>query len=101
MPQIWKFIAKDEDKKAVELVVSQQVFGRPYLAPPGTPAEQVKILRDAFRGDHEGQGIPRRRGKGARSTSTRSDGAKVQEVVKKLYATPAATIERAKEIIKN
>jgi len=32
----------------VELIVSQQVFGRPYVAPPGVPAEQVKMLRDAF-----------------------------------------------------
>ena len=48
VPPVWQFIKNDEDKKAVELIVSQQVFGRPFVAPPGTPAEAVKILRDAF-----------------------------------------------------
>ncbi len=65
VPPIWQFIKKEEDKKPVELVLSQQVFGRPYIAPPGTPAERVKILRDAFHCDNEGQGLPRRGGKGA------------------------------------
>src|ERR1700716_2855997 len=48
VPQIWKFIKSEGDKKAVELIISQQVFGRPYLAPPGVAAEPIKILRDAF-----------------------------------------------------
>jgi hypothetical protein len=29
VPSIWKFIAKESDKAPVELIVSQQVFGRP------------------------------------------------------------------------
>ena len=30
------------------MVGFQQAFGKSYMAPPGVPAEQVKILRDAF-----------------------------------------------------
>src|SRR5215216_5805127 len=48
VPPVWQFIKNDDDKKALELIVSQQVFGRPFVAPPGTPPEAVKILRDAF-----------------------------------------------------
>src|SRR3979490_134908 len=48
VPQIWKFIRSEDDKKAVELILAEQVFGRPYLAPPGVAAEPLKILRDAF-----------------------------------------------------
>src|SRR5882762_8832014 len=36
VPQIWKYIAKDDDRKVAELVISQQVFQRSYIAPPGT-----------------------------------------------------------------
>jgi tripartite-type tricarboxylate transporter receptor subunit TctC len=48
VPVVWPFIKREDDRKAVELVVSQQVFARPYVAPPGTPAERVAMLRAAF-----------------------------------------------------
>ena len=100
VPQIWQFIKREEDKKAVELVISQQVFGRPYVAPPGTPAEAVKILRDAF--------IAVLRDKEFLADAEKVkidvnplDGAKVQEVVDKVYASPPAVVERAKELIRD
>ena len=41
--------AKDEDKRRVlELFVLRQKYGRPFLAPPGTPAPVVAAYRDAF-----------------------------------------------------
>ena len=36
-PPIWNFIKSDDDRKAVELITSQQVFHRSYIAPPGMP----------------------------------------------------------------
>jgi tripartite-type tricarboxylate transporter receptor subunit TctC len=100
VPPIWKFIANEDDRKAVELVVSQQVFGRPYMAPPGTPPEQVKTLRDAFDAVMQDKEFLED-AKKARIDVTPSPGTKVQEVVTKLYATPPATIERAKDLIKD
>ena len=48
VPQIWKYLGGEDDRRAVELIVGQQVFGRPYLAPPGVAAEPLRILRAAF-----------------------------------------------------
>ena len=48
VPQIWPYIKNELDRKAVELVLSQQLFGRSYVLPPGAPAEPVAILRKAF-----------------------------------------------------
>src|ERR1700758_477830 len=48
VPDIWKYVEGDDNRKVVELVVSQQVFQRSYIAPPGTPADQVNTLRAAF-----------------------------------------------------
>ncbi|MEX0841131.1 MAG: tripartite tricarboxylate transporter substrate-binding protein [Xanthobacteraceae bacterium] len=98
VPDVWKFVAKEDDKKAVELVVSQQVFGRPYIAPPGTPAAQVKILRDGFEAtlkDKELLADAER----AKIDINLLPGAKVQEVVAKVYASPPAVVARAKELI--
>jgi tripartite-type tricarboxylate transporter receptor subunit TctC len=99
VPQVWDSIAKDEDKKAVELVISQQVFGRPYIAPPDTPAEQVKILREAFAATLKDQEFLADAAK-AKIDINPLDGAKVQDVVDKVYASPAAVVARAKELIR-
>jgi hypothetical protein len=38
----------DEDRKLVPMVLAATDFGRPIVAPPGIPAERLKILREAF-----------------------------------------------------
>jgi predicted outer membrane repeat protein len=36
------------DRKVLELIVLPQEFGRPFLAPPGVPADRMAIYRKAF-----------------------------------------------------
>ena len=89
----------EEDKRAVELILAQQVFGRPYLAPPGFAAEPLKILRAAFVAtmqDAEFLADAER----TRIDVVPSSGERVQQLVEQLYATPKATVERAKDLIK-
>jgi tripartite-type tricarboxylate transporter receptor subunit TctC len=99
VPTMWEFIKNEDDKKAAELVVSQQVFGRPIIAPPGTAPDAVKILREGlskvladkdFLADAEK----------AKIDINPLDGAKVQEVVEKVYGSPPAVVARAKELIR-
>lgn len=99
VPPMWKFVAKDDDKKAAELVVSQQVFGRPYIAPPGTPDAQVKILRDAFEAVLKDKEFLADAEK-AKIDVNPLNGAKVQDVVQKVYASSPAVVARAKELIR-
>ena len=99
VPQIWKFIVNEDDKKAAALIIGQQVFGRPYLASPGVAAEPLKILRAAFAATMQDKEFL------ADAERTRIDvvpttGEKVQQLVEQLYATPKTTVERAKELIK-
>ncbi len=98
VPPIWNFIKSEEDKKAVEMVFSQQIFGRPYLAPPGASPAQVKILRDAFMATAKDPEFLADAEK-SRLDVTASSGERVQAVVEKLYATSKETIRRAKDII--
>ena len=37
-----------EARQIIELAYTQQAFGRPYILPPGTPADRVAALRKAF-----------------------------------------------------
>ena len=98
VPSIWKYV-KDEDRKVAELVISQQVFQRSYIAPPGTPAEQVNILRKAFDDTVKDPQFLADAEK-MKISITPLSGATVQELVEKLYATPKDIVERAKNVIK-
>jgi tripartite-type tricarboxylate transporter receptor subunit TctC len=99
VPTFATFIKDPEVAKAVKVVVSQQTFGRPYVAPPGTPPELVKILRDAFIATLKDPAFLED-AKKARIDITASSGEKVQSVVEDVYASPPDVIARAKALIK-
>jgi tripartite-type tricarboxylate transporter receptor subunit TctC len=98
-PEIWKYVSGDDNRKIVELVVSQQVFQRSYVAPPGTPAEQIATLRGAFDATVADQQFLAD-AETVRIAISPLSGAKVQDLVQKLFATPKTIVERAKQVIK-
>jgi hypothetical protein len=99
VPTIWSFIKDDNNRRVAELVVSQQVFQRSYVVPPGTPAEQVKILRTAFDATVKDPQFLADAAK-MRISITPLSGGEVQELVAKLYATPRDFVDRARAAIK-
>src|SRR5437588_3381876 len=48
VPLIMDFARNDEEKQIFKLVFARQPMGRPFLAPPGIPADRVAALRKAF-----------------------------------------------------
>jgi tripartite-type tricarboxylate transporter receptor subunit TctC len=99
IPPLWDYLKNEEDRKAVELIVSQQMFQRPFVLPPGVPAEQVATLRAAFDATMADRQFL------DDAEKTRIDinplsGAKVQERIEQIYAAPRAVIERARELLK-
>ena len=99
VPQIWQFIKNENDRKVAELVVSQQVFQRSYIVPPGTPADQVKILRAAFNATMKDPQFLADAEK-MKISITPLSGQHVQDLVAKLYATPKELVERARKVIR-
>ena len=98
IPSMWSFIA-DENRAVAELFVSQQVFGRPFLAPPGAPQAQMQILRAAFDAtfrDPEALEEARRMNLEINSRSGETVGA----LVKKVYASPKSVIEQMSRAIR-
>ena len=83
----------------VELVISQQVFQRSYIAPPGTPAEQIAILRSAFDATMSDKAFLEDAEK-LRIDISPLPGTKVQELVQKLYETPKGIVEQARQAIR-
>jgi tripartite-type tricarboxylate transporter receptor subunit TctC len=47
-PLLLEFAKTDDQKALLTLLASPHRIGRPYLAPPGLPADRLEILRKAF-----------------------------------------------------
>lgn len=98
VPSVFKYVSNEEDRKVVELIVSQQVFLRSYIAAPGLSAEQLATLRSAFDatvGDQEFL----KDAETLRIDISPLSGAKVQDLVTKLYAAPKEIVARARQAI--
>jgi tripartite-type tricarboxylate transporter receptor subunit TctC len=93
VPMIWDFVKNDDDRKVIELLVAQQVFGRPYVAPPGTPADKVKVLRDAFTATMKDPAYIADAKKLGLDIDA-GTGEEVQALVTKVYATPKPIVDR-------
>ena len=48
VPLAIDLLKDSDDRKVLELIVLPQEFGRPFLAPPGVPADRMAIYRKAF-----------------------------------------------------
>ena len=99
VPPLWNYIRNADDRTAVELIITQQLFQRPYIAPPGTPAEQVAILRAAFDATMRDPQFLEDAQK-TRIDINPQSGSRVQELVAKAYAAPKPVVDRAKELLK-
>ena len=98
MPRAGDFARSDDDRKVIELVFSQGIFGRPYVLPPGVPADRVAALRKAF--------VAALNDKNLRAEADKMQfdvdpmaGDELQKLVADLYATPPHLIERARQAL--
>jgi tripartite-type tricarboxylate transporter receptor subunit TctC len=98
VPGLWKYVKDDDTRAVLELIVSQQVFGRPFLVPPGTPDDRVAILRKAFDATMKDKAFLADAQKVGLEIEPAS-GQRVQDVVAKLYASPAAIVTRARKAL--
>jgi tripartite-type tricarboxylate transporter receptor subunit TctC len=95
VPLAISFAKTEEDRQVLQMVYSQNLFGRPYVLPEGVPAERVSALRKAFMATMADPALAAEAGKAGMELGEMG-GEEVQAMVAKLYALPASTIARAK-----
>jgi tripartite-type tricarboxylate transporter receptor subunit TctC len=83
----------------MELIVSQQAFSRPYFMAKEVPQDRVKLLRAAFDATMKDPQYLADADKMHIDISP-LPGAKVQDLVMKLYATPKEIVAHARAAIK-
>jgi tripartite-type tricarboxylate transporter receptor subunit TctC len=98
VPLITEFAKSDEQQQVFRLVFARQVMGRPFLAPPGVPADRVAALRAAFMDTMKDEAFLAE-AKKAQLEITPVSGEKVQALVEEVYKTPKAVAEKVAEAL--
>jgi tripartite-type tricarboxylate transporter receptor subunit TctC len=91
-------VTSAEDKLTMQAAFAPLALGRPFLIPPGVPAERVAALRAAFAAtmaDAEFLAEGERMGLGLNAPRT---GVQIQEVMERAYQSPPAVIERLRQL---
>lgn len=88
-----------DDLAAVRLILLQQEFGRPYVAPPDVPPERLAALRKAFDATMKDPDFIA----DARKTGVNIEplgGAGIEASLNSAYAAPAPVLDRARAILR-
>jgi hypothetical protein len=98
VPHIMTFVKDDTTRKVLELILSQTVFHRSFIAPPNTTPANLAVLRKAFDATMKDPQFL------ADAEKLRIDvaplsGERVQEVVRNLYASPPEVVDLARAAI--
>ena len=95
VPIVWDFVKNDVDRQVLELLTTQQVFGRPYVMPPGTPQARVDIVRAAFDKTMKDPAFLADAKKSKLDISPAS-GERIRTLLRKVYSAPADVVKRAR-----
>jgi tripartite-type tricarboxylate transporter receptor subunit TctC len=98
VPLVMDLAQTEEDRQILRLFLLRLVLGRPYLGPPGIPADRAEALRRAF-----DQMVLDRQflDEAARSRLeiSPSTGEEVQRLLLEAYATPRELVDRAHALV--
>jgi tripartite-type tricarboxylate transporter receptor subunit TctC len=96
VPLTISFAKTDEDRQVLRTIYSQNLFGRPYIVPPGVPADRVAALRKALAAALDDKALLADAEKSGLDIG-QVGGEELQTLVARLYALPPGIIDRAKQ----
>ena len=99
VPTILEAVPSAADRQIIEVLLGRLALGRPFIAPPGVPADRVKDLRTAFRNSVEDPELVAEAAK-LRLAIDPIWGEQAQEMIASAYKTDPAVLERVRKIIK-
>ena len=99
VPLVTEVTDVPDQRTALKLIVSRQTMARPYVVPPGVPAERVRALRAAFDATMKDPAFladAKKQDLEVRPVS----GADADALIKDVYATPPAIVKLAVDYMK-
>lgn len=100
VPLVTEVVESAEHKSVLNLIVSRQAMARPYVTPPGVPAERLQALRRAFAAtmaDPAFLADARRQDLEIHPTS----GVAAEALLREAYATPPELVRQAIEFMRD
>ena len=88
----------DGIKRLAKVILSSLDLGRPFIAPPGMPAERVKVLREAFNKTMNDPALLADASKRKWDVDPLS-GEELETVTKDIMVQPPEVIERMKKLL--
>ncbi len=98
VPLIAEFLKDPEKLAQLRFSLSWLPMGRPFVAPPGVPADRVKMLREAFEKASRDPELVDEAGRMNLEISPLT-GEQVQALITDLYATPPELVEKVRNIM--
>jgi hypothetical protein len=98
VPLIMDFAKTNEEKQIFKLVFARQPMGRPFLMPPGIPADRMVAVRKAFMDTMKDREFLADAEKMKLEINPVSGDA-VQEIVQQVYQTPKSIAAAVAEMV--
>ena len=99
VPLVVDLAKTHEQRQILRLIFARQVMGRPFLAPPGIPADRAAMLRQAFMETMTDKDFLADTEK-AQMEINPVPGDKVQALVKEVYSTPPEIAQKAASFLR-
>lgn len=99
VPLALDLIPTQEGKQMMRVLVAPQNITRPYLAPPGLPAERVRELRDGFIAALKDPVLVAEFTKVMGEEPSPTNGADMQKILEDMYSTPPDVVAKLKAIL--
>lgn len=100
VPFALDMVREPDKKRLLESAVAPLTLGRPFVAPPGVPAEQVTVLRKAMLETFKDAGFIADCEKQRLETGNILSGEQMEEIIKGVYSMPKSVTDRLVEIYK-
>lgn len=100
VPTVGEFAKDDAKRRVLELFVLRQKYGRPFLAPPRTPAPVVAAYREAFKTLVDDPGFLHDAAQ-AQLIIKVAPGEQVTALVNRIHDSPKPVIEQASALLRS
>ena len=98
VPLVTDFATKQSQRDILELVLSPQAMGRPYLAPPGIPANRLSALQAAFDKSMKDKALLADAEKRKVEINPMS-GKEIEKLINRIYAMPKQVAASARDAL--
>ena len=99
VPTALELMTRAEDQQLFEIAFAEQVMGRPFVMPPGVPADRVAALRAAFDATMKDAGFLAEAER-QKVEIAPVDGATINALLDRVYSAPKELAERLRALAK-